>query len=226
MPSADTPITPTRALGLMLLTGAAGMLDALCYLRAKVFAANMTGNVVLLGLDLAQKQESGGGWNLAAVLAFVAGAFLAGWIVLKVLATKTPAAEMKAGLTLELPFLLGFASLCLMPAGKTNLWVTAGIVITGSGAMAVQSLAVRRLKISGVVTTFITGTITTAVADWISGEKQVKSPVNQPLLLFGMLIAYVVAAGVAGKFESSRIPFFLPFLSVALVRFGWPFDEA
>lgn len=160
----DTRITSARAFYLVLLTGAAGMLDALCYLRAKVFAANMTGNVVLLGLDLVHRHELRGAWNLVAGLAFVAGAFLAGWIVLKVLGMKTPVAEMKAGLSLELPFLLGFATLCVIAAGKPDRWVTAGIVITRACGMGVQSLAVRRLNISGVATTFITGTVTAAVA--------------------------------------------------------------
>lgn len=201
------------------------MLDALCYLRAKVFAANMTGNVVLLGLDLAHKPEHWGGWNLAAVLAFLAGGFLAGWILLKVLGTKTPAAEMKAGLILELPFLLGFGTLCLVAAGRRSPWVTAGIIITGTCGMAVQSLAVRRLKISGVATTFITGTIATAIAEWMSGEKQSKSPVSQPLLLVAMLVAYVSAAAMAGIFQSSKILFFLPSIAVALVRLAWAHDD-
>lgn len=225
MPDRETgAITKFRALDLVLLTWAAGMLDALCYLRAHVFAANMTGNIVIFGIDLAGNQSHRGIWNLAALLAFAAGAALAALVLLKWLAPRGGAAEVKSGLTLEAPFLLAFGVFSLVSPAKHLTWITAGLVFTGSCAMGVQSVAVRQLRISGVVTTFITGTMTTAITDWLSGKQQVGPPVNQPLWLAGMLAAYIGAAAVAARFLSNGIVPFLPFLCAVAVRLRWPAD--
>ena len=60
------------------LCAAAGMADAIGYVNSDVFAANMTGNTVLVGLSLAEGQ-----WQLAlerasTVLAFMGGAIIVG----------------------------------------------------------------------------------------------------------------------------------------------------
>lgn len=225
MAEQKTPLTPMRAFDLVLLTGAAGILDAICYMRVHVFAANMTGNIVLLGLELAENPHSLGGWSLAAILAFIFGSLLAGVILLKWRPSNTPLAEVKLGLSVELPFLLAFTAASWLAGGRQSTWLTTGIVVAGTCAMAVQSMAVRRLKIAGIVTTFVTGTLTTAIADWLSGEKQARTPVNQPMLLASMLIVYVAAAAAAAKFQSTRLPPFLPFLCVAAVRVRWPADR-
>lgn len=51
----DTSKAESYATNLLLLTWIAGMLDGLSYLRGHVFTANMTGNIVLLGIHLVQK---------------------------------------------------------------------------------------------------------------------------------------------------------------------------
>lgn len=98
---------PERSADLLLLTFAAGDLDAIACLRGHAFTANMTGNTVLLGWRLLGQERARAVSCLVALAGFLAGA----------------------------------AAL----------------------ALGVQSVAVRRLRISGVVTTFITGTITAAV---------------------------------------------------------------
>ncbi|HEX3742983.1 MAG TPA: YoaK family protein [Bryobacteraceae bacterium] len=214
----------TRAFDLVLLTWAAGMLDALCYLRAHVFAANMTGNIVLLGLNLVRDQEHRGEWNLAAIAAFIAGALLAGALLFRRRAPMAPPVEVKAGLSIELPFLLAFAALCSLRDSSQSGAIKAGVIVAGAAAMGVQSIAVRRLKIAGVATTFMTGTMTSAIADWLSGERQVDSSISQPLLLAAMLVTYFAAAATTALFHSTTVPTILPFLCVAAVRVRWPAD--
>ena len=62
-----------RALWIGLI---AGWADAVGYLQAKTFAAQMTGNVVLLGIALAHRAWSEGGRLLLVIAAFVAGMIL------------------------------------------------------------------------------------------------------------------------------------------------------
>src|SRR5499426_3267290 len=58
----------------LLLTGAAGYVDAISYLAlGRVFTANMTGNTVLLGLALVQGDADGAGRALLALGGFLTG---------------------------------------------------------------------------------------------------------------------------------------------------------
>ena len=69
-----------------LLCGIAGYVDALGYLKlGSVFAANMTGNTVLLAIVLAQ-----GEWARAAVYGLTLAAFFAGALSASVLKRALP----------------------------------------------------------------------------------------------------------------------------------------
>ena len=64
---------------LLALTG--GLLDAYSYLnRGEVFATAETGNIVLMGINLAQQNWSGALHYLLPVLAFTAGILAAEWV--------------------------------------------------------------------------------------------------------------------------------------------------
>src|ERR1700674_92004 len=69
--------------GLLLgLTLAAGAVDAVSYLGlGRVFTANMTGNLVLLGLAIGQGQALEALRSVVAFVGFAAGAGLGGWLV-------------------------------------------------------------------------------------------------------------------------------------------------
>lgn len=65
----------------LLLALAGGFLDAYTYLgRGHVFANAQTGNIVMLGVDVARGDWAGAGHYLLPILAFVAGVLLAEWI--------------------------------------------------------------------------------------------------------------------------------------------------
>jgi uncharacterized membrane protein YoaK (UPF0700 family) len=203
----------TRHSELLLLTWAAGALDALCYLHSHVFAANMTGNIVLLGLDLAHKGFHRGAWNAVAVASFALGAYLAGIASPAPPNAVEPESEFKNRLTLELAPLVIFSILFVLPGGNF-WWAKAGLILTGAAAMGLQSVAVRRLRRAGVVTTFITGTITTAVVEAVSGGEPNSSP-DSPLMLVLMLLIYVTAAATAALLPNSKIVAFVPVACVA-----------
>jgi uncharacterized membrane protein YoaK (UPF0700 family) len=187
---------------ILLLTCAAGVLDAICYLRAHVFAANMTGNVVLLGLDLIRNENHHGIWYAVALAGFSAGTLVAA--LLPRFAGAGAMREAKDGLTFELPLAVAFGLLSLILPNGPNAWAKTGLILAGACAMGVQSVAVRRLKISGVATTFITGTITTAIVEWLSTEREHKG--GSPRLLVAILAVYLAAATATALAARTRIP--------------------
>ena len=156
------------------LTLVAGCTDAISYLGlGRVFTANMTGNTVLLGVAVAQRDAGAAGRSMAALGGFVVGATLAGLV-----------APRTGGLRSVTPALLGEAAVL---AGLLGWWLVAGSEPTGAVrdgliavagiAMGVQSAAVAGLGVPGVATTYITGTwtgITAGVATWLRRRRPVR----------------------------------------------------
>ncbi|MGN6697263.1 MAG: YoaK family protein, partial [Thermomicrobiales bacterium] len=70
----QTRVPVLRDTLLLLLAGAAGSLDAISYLGlGHVFTANMTGNTVLLGVALAQRDMPAALRNAVALVGFGVG---------------------------------------------------------------------------------------------------------------------------------------------------------
>jgi len=192
---------------LLLLTWAAGALDALSYLRARVFTANMTGNTVLLGLMVVDPERSRVFHTALALVMFGMGVLL-GAVVLLRLRHPDATHDLKAGVSLELPFAAMFTVLwSLFPAGGPG-WVIPAMISSAAFALGIQSAAVRRLNIAGVVTTFITGTITTAVVSLAErNQPGVDTPKERrdfTLVLAGMFLVYIVAAMAGAELVSAK----------------------
>lgn len=207
---------------LFLLTWTSGIMDALSYLRAGVFTANMTGNTVLLGLAMAGRDRSRFMLALASVLAFALGALIAG----SVLARSNPRTEghedLKLGTALELPFVAVFVVLTAF--ARENEPYPMSIVITalGSISLGIQSAAVRHLQIAGIATTFISGTLTTAMLFLaaIEAPGSRERPRGSPLLLGAIFVSYFAAAAVGAVLlhRSKVIAALLPLVAVIAVQ--------
>ena len=141
----------------LLLTGAAGYVDAVSYLAlGRVFTANMTGNTVLLGLAIV---EGDGGAVIRTALAlgaFIGGTAIGAWLVHR---NEAPA-HWPRGVTLA----LGFECVLLAALAGDRSSMLIGRVALASLAMGIQSAAARRLDVFGLATTFMTGTITSLVS--------------------------------------------------------------
>lgn len=177
-------------------------MDALSYTRAHVFTANMTGNAVLLGLAAAGPERSKAFNSLLAIAAFAVGGLI-GAVVLVRMRHLDPVHDLRLGCGLEAPFAILFTVLwCAFPnAGAW--WLGCAMIASAACALGIQSVAVRRLQISGVFTTFITGTIITAIVSLLERREPGVAPEKQhadspPLLLLTMLLLYVVAAFTGG----------------------------
>jgi uncharacterized membrane protein YoaK (UPF0700 family) len=154
----NRPLAASRAT-VLLFTWAAGSVDAITYLSARVFTANMTGNAVLLGISAGQGKGAAAASSLIALAAFVGGVML-GALVVGEGDTTRASADVRPAVWLETSFLVIFAVVCFTPAYWQSRISVLLLILSSGLAMGVQSAAVRRLKLPGIATTYITGTIT------------------------------------------------------------------
>lgn len=228
MPQQNQSLGFESGINLYLLTWAAGVMDALSYLQAKVFTANMTGNTVVLGLGIIGPDRSRVPDCALAIGAFAVGALM-GAIVLVRLRQPDEVNDLKVGILMEIPFAIGFTILwALFPAERAP-WVLPAMLLMSACALGIQSVAVRRLHLSGVVTTFITGTITTAIVSLLQrkepGARPRKEAQSSPLILVGMFAIYILAAVTAAILGSAKNPWagldaLAPLLAVVVRAFA------
>ncbi|WP_291047065.1 YoaK family protein [Herbiconiux sp.] len=152
-------------LALMLaLTFSTGVVDAVGYLGLdKVFAGNMTGNVVILGMALAGADDLPWIGPLIALFAFMFGAVIGGRVLRPV----------KAGWTTRTTWL--FLVIGIVLAGlAVTLFLTDGappqpweyfITFFLAAAMGIQAATARHIAVKDVTTVVVTSTITGFAAD-------------------------------------------------------------
>jgi uncharacterized membrane protein YoaK (UPF0700 family) len=194
-----------RDVRLLILAASAGSADGWAYLGlGHAFVANMTGNTVLLGIavfqnhgDLLHPAISLGCYAVGAVI----GSLMTGNV--------RPGIWSKAiswTLMLEALLLLsaeaGWIAIHLHTSYPANLEL---LLATVSLAVGMQSAAMVRLSIPGIVTTYITGTWTTLLSGLVGlVRKQRQTPeqnlqLEERLLLqAGVLSVYLLSAVLAG----------------------------
>ncbi|HSV48109.1 MAG TPA: YoaK family protein [Ramlibacter sp.] len=136
-----------------LLCVACGIVDAMGYLRHGIFAANMTGNTVLLGISLSQMQWADAVDRATPLVVFFVGAMLA-----RLLLTHT---GRRPWIPLLLEAVLLILALALLPDSKWSLSLI-------TFAMGVQATAVTQfagVTLSTVVVTSTMARISEALAD-------------------------------------------------------------
>lgn len=164
-----------RDLSLLALTWAAGNIDAIGYLGlGRVFTANMTGNTVLLGLHLGQEQGGAALRALLALLGFGVGLVMGALIVERIRGTGPWPPAVTWALALEAAMLAAFAVGTYLTASLREVIETQALIAVSAIAMGIQSAAVRRLNVPGIATTYVTGTLTTAVTSLIAGSRAAK----------------------------------------------------
>jgi uncharacterized membrane protein YoaK (UPF0700 family) len=203
-----------RALSLVLLSVAAGCVDAIAFLHAGAFPANMTGNSVVLALALARTGIAGALPSALALLGFVIGAIAGARLTLE------PGREWSRRVDFTL---LAAGGLCLVAAATIgfsgDVHMTA-LVLCASVAMGMQSAAVQHLNIPGVATVFVTGTLTAAITRFV-GMTVPASPEHRPDPWLPTIswIAYFLGALVGGlqSHWNNPVPIVLPGIILAAV---------
>jgi uncharacterized membrane protein YoaK (UPF0700 family) len=157
--------TRRRDLLVVVLAFVSGYTDGVGFLAlGGAFTSVMTGNMVLLGLSAGQADWEGVGRALGAILAFVAGAAL-GTQLAGVAAEQDPIwpRPVNRALAVELAILAAAAVGWFVTVGEPGAVVQLVLLLALAAALGVQSSTVQRFGVSGLSTTYLTGTLTSAV---------------------------------------------------------------
>lgn len=188
------------------LAVSAGSADAWSFLGlGHAFVANMTGNTVLTGIAVFQKDGELLP-PLIALICYALGATAAAFFTRKV----------RAGVLWARPITLTLLLEALIMAAAEAAWIAINLhaialplhVVLGGVAFAIglQSGAMLQLKVPGIVTTYITGTWTTLMSGIVRFEREKSHETPRQKLQFeerlfmqaGVLAAYFLAAVLTG----------------------------
>ncbi len=188
-------VEPIVAL-LLLLSATTGLIDAVSVLGlGKVFTANMTGNVVFLAFALAGAPGFRWPVYVVALLAFAAGARLAGRLGARLSASRRRWLIGVAGLESGLLALAALVAALTPIAADQNASQAALVMIAlTAAAMGVRNATVRALKVADLTTTVLTLTITGLAADDWGEGKVAKTHARRLLAVFAILVGAVIGA--------------------------------
>ncbi len=206
----------TRNVLLLLFTGIAGWVDALGYLGlGHVFTSFMSGNVVFLGLALAQGDVGLLVRSVAALVTFLVGAALGAWIV-----GREPfhAAWSGAGTR---ALVVEWVVLLLLAIG----WLLIGTPsMTGSGqllliglaafAMGILGAVVQALSVQGIAAIALTGTLLALGKRLVYTMRHEALPATT--VGMGLLIALCLAYSISAVVVALLLRW-LPFASIVPV---------
>ncbi len=152
----------TRAL--LVLTFTTGLIDAVSYLAlGRVFTANMTGNVVLLGFGIA---GSGGLPVVAPIVslaAFLVGSGVGGMMARR-MSERHPVMVARA-LAIEVTALAVAAIVAGVTTVRPNHASAYVLIVLMASAMGVRNATVRRIAVPDLNTTVLTMTLTALAAE-------------------------------------------------------------
>jgi uncharacterized membrane protein YoaK (UPF0700 family) len=154
----------------VILALAAGAVDAACFARlGEVFAGVMTGNLTLLGLAVARPSATIAVNVAVALLGYVAGTAVGTVVASRVGSTARPwAAPIFSVLLVELTVLAVLTIGWVLAGGRPVGTAQLGLLAVAAMAMGLQAAAMRSVG-TRLSTTFLTGTLTAAVAGLLTG---------------------------------------------------------
>jgi uncharacterized membrane protein YoaK (UPF0700 family) len=181
------------ARALLVMTFSTGLVDAVSYLGlGRVFTANMTGNVVLLGFGIA----GSGGLPVVAPLVSL-GAFLAGSVVGGVLAVRTAdrhAQHIARALGIEIALVAATAIVAAALDVRASSFSGDLVIALLALAMGVRNATVRRLGVPDLTTTVLTMTLTGLAADSPLAAGSGKGSVRRISAVLAMLTGALAGA--------------------------------
>ena len=123
----------------VLLCLVGGSADAISYLRYGAFVGAMSGNTILLGIDIAKGEPERAFYHLAIIAVFLAAAILARVVI-----------------TSRIPVMVPLACTAVM-LGASELITGQWSALLSAAALGLQNAAVRKIAGVSVNTVFITG---------------------------------------------------------------------
>lgn len=195
---------------LILLAVNSGAIDAVGYtLLGGSFTSVMTGNMILLGVSIGEAERSLALRAALALVCFIAGVALGARIA------RSP---QKGDPIWPAPVALAVrVELGLLVVFSIGWWTTSGhptgaaqplLLGIGAVALGLQSSAVLRFGVSGLSTTYMTGTLTTLVSALANG----KHPRN--VLPSMQILAGILLGAIAATLLARHAPLWIPALEL------------
>ncbi len=148
---------------LLVMTLLSGLIDAVCYLGlGRVFTANMTGNVVVLGFAAAGAPGFSVTASLTSLLVFLVGAICGGRISQRI---SRRSRLQTSAITLEAIFVAAAAVVAFAATTVSTGWARYTTIAILAFAMGIRNSVIRRLAIRDMTTTVLTMTLTGLAAD-------------------------------------------------------------
>jgi uncharacterized membrane protein YoaK (UPF0700 family) len=196
---AHARLRDTLAIVLTVLTGAT---DAVAFVRlGNVFTSVMTGNMVLLGMAIGRGELTVLEHTGVAVAAFIAGTVIGAHVAGSPrdddgVWPRRLTVALAAELGIFVAVAAGWWASGSHPAGQAQSLLLAASAL----ALGVQSSAILRLKVSGLSTTYLTGTLTTLIQT-LTTTRRLKGSGRSLCLL----IALIAGAGL-GALLAVQLP--------------------
>jgi uncharacterized membrane protein YoaK (UPF0700 family) len=192
----DGPLPPL----LVALTLTTGLVDAVSYLAlGHVFVANMTGNIVFLGFAIAGAKGLSITASLAALAAFLVGAFAGGRLGASSSAHR--GRLLRNAVFVELVAVGGAVAVAAADPGAVSGAVRYTLIGLLAVAMGVQNSSARRLGVADLTTTVLTLTLVGVAADSRAaggpGSKLGRRAVAVGAMLTGALVGGVLVLRVS-----------------------------
>ena len=223
---------------LLVLTGAAGCVDAISYMGlGHVFTAMMTGNTALLGMAVGQGEVRAALRSILALIGFALGVVLGAIIVESDQEQNDWPPAVTGALAVE-GVVLGVFTAAWHTSRAEGAGAIYVLILLLGLAMGIQAAAVRRLGVPGIATTYITGTVTSLFVDlvgWIrSASRTTVTVPDDPAiraepnptqwdqrvgLLAAVFVVYGFGAMIGGILQPHLSPLatLLPLIAVAFV---------
>jgi uncharacterized membrane protein YoaK (UPF0700 family) len=181
----------TRAL--LVLTFTTGLVDAVSYLGlGRVFAANMTGNIVLLGFGIAGAAGLPVIAPIVSLAAFLLGAALGG--VLDARIGERHPRHMASALSIEVSLYLAAALITAVLTVKPNTLAADIVIALLAFSMGNRNATIRRLAIPDLTTTVLTMTLTALAADSRPAGGSGKGSTRRTLAVLAMFAGALAGA--------------------------------
>jgi uncharacterized membrane protein YoaK (UPF0700 family) len=210
-----------RDLLLVALTVASGAADAISYFGlGKIFSAFMTGNLVFLGLGIANLEGPDVVPVIVALSMFTAGAYLG----LRFTTPRSNASGLWPPAVTALLVLVAVAEasflvVWLSTAGHPSTEIADVLVALSSLAMGIQTAAVRSLGVQGIFTTAGTFTLV-AFAGTFAGSRSTDETPRLAGVLLG-LVAGAAAGGLLFLHARDYAPVLPLAITILVLITGW-----
>ncbi|MBV8950728.1 MAG: DUF1275 domain-containing protein [Actinobacteria bacterium] len=200
---------------LIALAFGSGAVDAISFVGlGGVFTANMTGNLVLLGLAAGRGSGSGVVRTAVSVAAFAAGVFVASRIAGPPRRTRRWPREIVIALTTGVVAQAALLAGWLARSGRPEGSLQVALVGLSAAAMGLQTGAVRALAVPGISTTYVTGTLSGLV-----GELAVSAGSERDRVRRGAVVGGLTAGAACGVLLVRHARCLAPVLPLAVALF-------